>query len=338
MAENGHTTIATWVLPIVEALKSYCSTQELLQYIGIDYKSIRDTNQRIPLEKMTRLWSLAETISGNDCIGLEVTKHVSHTNLHALSYAHLASSSIRESLERSARFSDVISTAARIHIRDEQQQVIVSWHNVDDLPREPSIHAMDAFIALLIKSSRTISPDIHKHLISINLTRDKPNNMQYHQLTYNCPINFCANFCEIRFERDFVERHISTGNTELASINEQALSDYLARLRKTDMIGHVNKVLMDLMPIGELSQDNVANILGISSRSLHRKLKEQGTSYQMILDETRKYQAIQYLKEQELPITTITYRLGFYDISSFSRSFKKWTGKSPREYRKYNQQ
>ncbi|BBM02647.1 AraC family transcriptional regulator [Microbulbifer sp. GL-2] len=337
MAENGHTTIATWVLPIIEALKPYCSQQKLLQHADIDYKYIRDTNRRIPLKNMKKLWDMAEVVSGNDCIGLEVSKFVSHTNLHALSYAHLASSSIRESLERSARFSNVISTAMRIAIRDHKKQLIVSLHKADDLPHDPSIHAIDAFIALLIKSSRKISPDLYNHLISINLTRSKPNNPKHHQLMYKCPINYCAEFCEIRFERRFAERPISTGNIELASVNEQALQDYLVRLRKNDIIGLVTKTVLDLMPIGELSQENIASTLGFSCRGLHRKLKEQGTSYQIILDRTRKYHAIQYLKQQELPITVITYRLGFHDTSSFSRSFKKWTGISPREYRKQHQ-
>jgi len=337
MAENGHTTIATWVLPIIEALKPYCAARELLQHADIDYKYIRDTNRRIPLKNMKRLWDMAAAVSGNDCIGLEVSKYVNHTNLHALSYAHLASSSIRESLERSARFSNVISTAMRIDIRDHKEQLVVSLHKVDGLSHEPSIHAIDAFIALLIKSSRKISSDLHNHLISINFTRTKPISPQHHQLMYKCPINYCADFCEIRFDRSFVERPISTGNIELASVNERALEDYLVRLRKNDVISLVTKAALDLMPIGELSQENIANALGFSRRSLHRRLKEQGTSYQIILDETRKYHAIQYLKQQELPITVITYRLGFHDTSSFSRSFKKWTGKSPREYRKHHQ-
>ncbi|MFA0810659.1 AraC family transcriptional regulator [Microbulbifer epialgicus] len=338
MAENGHTTIATWVLPIIETLKPYCSPREVLQKASISACGIEDTNRRIPLENMKKLWDLAESLSRNDCIGLQVAKHVNHTNLHALSYAHLASSSIRESLERSSRFSEVVSTAMRISIRDEQHEVIVSLLKVEGLHYEPSIHAVDAFIALLIKSCRKISPDIHKHLIAINLTRTKPVNPEHHRMMYRCPVGFSANTCEIRLKRDFVDRRICSGNNELAHINEQALTNYLARLRKNDIISITNKILIDLMPTGDLSQEIVAKTIGISCRSLHRKLKEKGSSYQAILDKTRKHQAIHYLKQQELPVTSITYKLGFSDTSSFSRSFKKWTGKSPREFRKHGQQ
>ncbi|WP_444885294.1 AraC family transcriptional regulator [Microbulbifer sp. PSTR4-B] len=333
MAEYGHTTIATWVLPIIETLKPYCSAQEILRFAEIDPKCIEDANQRIPLDNMKKLWEFAEAISGDDCIGLQVTKYVKHTNLHALSYAHLSSSSIRESLLRSARFSEVVTTAMRINIHDEKKQVIVSWKKVDDFIYEPSIHAIDAFMALLIKSIGKICPDVHQHLISINLQRPRPSVLKYHQRMYRCPINFSANTCEIRFKQEFVDRKLSSGNNELVSINEQALISYLERLRKSDIVSMTNRVLIDLMPSGDFSQEAVARELAISCRSLHRKLKEKNSGYQIILDKIRKYQAVQYLKQLELPITLIAYKLGFCDTSSFSRSFKKWTGQSPREFR-----
>ncbi|WP_444959445.1 AraC family transcriptional regulator ligand-binding domain-containing protein [Microbulbifer sp. VVAC002] len=333
MAEYGHTTIATWVLPIIEALKPFCSTQEILQRAEIDPKCIVDANQRIPLENMKKLWGLAESISGDDCIGLQVTKYVNHTNLHALSYAHLASSSIRESLLRSARFSEVVTTAMRINVHDEQQQVVVSWEKVDNFPYDPSIHAIDAFMALLIKSIRKICPDVHHHLISINLERHRPATLERHQLMYKCPINFSADICEIRFKQEFVDRKLSSGNDELVRVNEQALIGYLERLQKNDIVSMTSRVLVDLVSSGNFSQEVVAKELGISCRGLHRKLKERGSSYQTVLDEIRQHQAVQYLKQSDTPITSIAYKLGFCDTSSFSRSFKKWTGKSPREFR-----
>ncbi|GAB2884620.1 AraC family transcriptional regulator [Microbulbifer echini] len=333
MAENGHTTIATWVLPIIEALKSYCSTQEILQRAGIDPSCIGDANQRIPVENMKKLWILAETISGNDCIGLQVTKYVNHTNLHALSYAHLASSSIRESLLRSARFSEVVSTAMRMHVREERQHVVVSWEKAEGLSYEPSIHAIDAFMGLLIKSISKICPDVYHHLIAIYLERSRPAIPKYHQMMYGCPIKFSANICEIRLRRDFVDRQLTSGNNELAKINEMALIDYLDRLKKNDMVSMTTRVLINLMPSGNFSQEVVAGELGVSCRSLHRKLKENGSSYQSILNKVREYQAMQYLKQKELPITSITYLLGFCDTSSFSRRFKQWTGQSPRDFR-----
>ncbi len=111
MSEITHTTIATWVMPILKAIEPFCDNSKALEQVGIDPNSISDSNQRIPLTKMRHLWKLAEDVSGDDCIGLEVIKYISPTSFHAIYNAHHASSSMRESLERLVTFSRIISTA-----------------------------------------------------------------------------------------------------------------------------------------------------------------------------------------------------------------------------------
>ncbi len=76
----------------------------------------------------------------------------------------------------------------------------------------------------------------------------------------------------------------------------------------------------------------VADHLSMSVRSLQMKLKDEGTSYQKILNSLRKNLAIAYLREQSVTKGEIAHMLGFSEISVFSRTFKKWTGKSPSEY------
>jgi AraC-like DNA-binding protein len=79
---------------------------------------------------------------------------------------------------------------------------------------------------------------------------------------------------------------------------------------------------------------SAAQALHTSGRSLRRHLSELGTSYQQVLDEVRKRLALQYLTTTHLPLYEIAFLLGFSDPSNFRRAFKKWTGKSPGEYRR----
>ena len=73
--------------------------------------------------------------------------------------------------------------------------------------------------------------------------------------------------------------------------------------------------------------------LHVSLRSLQRKLKEEDTSYKDLLEETRRQLALQYLRDSRRSIGEITYLLGFSEPSNFTRAFKRWTGKSPVQYR-----
>lgn len=333
MSGNKHTTIATWVMPILRALEPYCDSSVLLEKSGIDGRCIEDANQRIPLEKMTQLWNLAEQVSGDDCIGLEVIKHVTPTSFHALTYAHQASSSMRESLQRITKFSDVVSTAVQLETTETETEVVVTW-TVVDKNATPSHHAVDAFMAIIVAAGQQLMSAKRPHpILSVRLTRQQPRDTSRHNALYQCPISYGADHCELRLSREFVDSPVPTGNVELVRINEQVLAEYMARFKKNDIVGSVYNALIELMPLGEPTQEKVAKALGTSSRSLHRKLKELDTSYKTIVEETRKHLAMQYLKQSDLSITSITYQLGFHDASSFSRSFKRWTGLSPSEFR-----
>jgi len=333
MSDSVHTTIATWVMPILSALKPYRDGEDILREVGIDINVIEDANQRIPIDKMTQLWILAEDISGDDCIGLEVIKYVNPTSFHALTYANQASSSIRESLERMVKFSNVVSTAVNIDIEDHDDQVIVTMHPESNM-LTISHHALDAFIGMMVMQGREAVHNNPDYIHWAKLKRPAPKDTHRHQVTYNCPITFSSDCYQVCLNRSMVDQVIPSGNSELVRINEQVLADYMSRFNKNDVVAGVYHALIELMPKGEPSREKVADMLGTTSRSLHRKLNEVDTSYKTILDDTRKSLALQYIRQTDISITTITYQLGFLDSSSFSRSFKRWTGQSPSDYRK----
>jgi AraC-like DNA-binding protein len=333
MPENIHTTIATWVMPILRALKPFREGADILREVGIDINVIEDANQRIPVEKMTHLWTLAEEISGDDCIGLEVIKYVSPTSFHAITYANQASSTIRESLERLVKFSNVISTAARIKVEDDNDTVIVTlYKNPNSI--KLSHHALDAFLGIIVKEGRQATSFNDNYILWSQFQRPTPKDTSRHEQLFNSSLTFNSDEYAVCLNRKLVDQVIPSGNVELVRINEQVLAEYLSRFNKNDIVARVHHALIELMPKGEPSREKVAQILGTTSRSLHRKLNDLDSSYKTILDDTRKSLALQYIRQTDISITTITYQLGFLDSSSFSRSFKRWTGVSPSNYRK----
>jgi AraC-like DNA-binding protein len=88
-----------------------------------------------------------------------------------------------------------------------------------------------------------------------------------------------------------------------------------------------------LLPHGRAEVSEVARRLGISSRSLSRKLYEEGVTFAEILDELRKALAKRYLDEHELQVSEIAWLLGYQEVSSLTHAFKRWTGMTPRQFR-----
>lgn len=96
----------------------------------------------------------------------------------------------------------------------------------------------------------------------------------------------------------------------------------------------VRAFVLEHLVEGEPTQSDAANTIGISLRTLQRRLAEEGTSFGELLAETRRDLAVSYLRERAWTVTEVAFSLGFGDVGSFSRAFRRWTGQSPTEFAK----
>ena len=128
-----------------------------------------------------------------------------------------------------------------------------------------------------------------------------------------------------------------TGDPALARINDEHtmafLDSFLARSTSRDV---VDKIVENL-PDGPPSQQQIASALHVSNRTLQRKLKEEGTSFMDLLQDTRMQLARKYLRSPGRSIVETAYLLGFSEPSTLSRAFKRWTGQAPADYRQDSQ-
>lgn len=108
------------------------------------------------------------------------------------------------------------------------------------------------------------------------------------------------------------------------------LSELDDRASTTD---RVHAVLLELLPAGGATMQGVARELAVSSRTLQRRLREEGTTFQTILTQTRESLARHYLTESTMPTAEISFLLGYEDTNSFYRAFQSWTGKTPQHVR-----
>lgn len=108
-------------------------------------------------------------------------------------------------------------------------------------------------------------------------------------------------------------------------------NEYLA------IYGELKSVLQTYLPDRQLTQEYVAERLGISVRNLQRRLKALGTNYQNLLDETRHSLALLLLQHEEIPLYEVAYKVGYNEPSAFYKAFKRWTGMTPGDYRLANQ-
>lgn len=146
---------------------------------------------------------------------------------------------------------------------------------------------------------------------------------------------FGSGFTGMVFDKKYLETPILNANPNLFSLFEIHAQDILNSLKSNTSIAEkIKKEIVQELKGEEPSLSNIAKKLGIGVRSIQLKLKEEGVTFQQLLEEIRKNLATKHLKEDKLSTTDIAYLLGYSEPSVFFRSFKKWTGNTPTFYRK----
>lgn len=150
----------------------------------------------------------------------------------------------------------------------------------------------------------------------------------------NCPCSFDQPRCELVYESTVLEKKPVMANALTAALMQETCDSLVSRAKTAVGIsGAVYRILMERP--GEFpGMEIVANMLNMTSRTLRRRLEEEGTSFQNIADDVRSSLAREYLRATKLSILDIAMLLGFSDAAGFRKAFKRWMGKGPDQFRR----
>ncbi len=326
------TTITSWARLVWEGLASCdLDADTVFREVGLDPAALTNPSARYPVLSMARLWRVAEERSGDPCFGLRAASFWHPTTWSALGYSWLASATLEEAMQRLARYSKMISDAAQISFKaqhDRSSLTIMPSHPQLDPPGV----VMDTVLATVIHMCR-VSYGQGFNPVRVDFTHEGRGCRQERESFFAAPVHYSARENSLRFSRAQVSKPLATANAVLARTNDRVIADYLTRLGGETTVMRVKAKLIDRLPSGAVTQEEIAEILHMSLRTLQRKLGEEDTTYKRVLEETRRELAERYIEDASLTLSEITYLLGFSDASSFSRSFKRWTGVAPSLFR-----
>ncbi|WP_028241019.1 AraC family transcriptional regulator [Stutzerimonas azotifigens] len=326
------TTSSSWALAIVRALEAGgVDCRGLFAELGMDYAALADPDARFPQDGMTRLWLRAVEVSGNPAIGLNMGRERHPGALSVVEYAMMSSRNLCEGYTRLVRFQRIVAEGADLDFRPlgDRYALILTIHG-DRLP--PARQSGEASLASALAFCRWLTGKPIEPL-EVRLQGEPPHDLAPYQALFRAPLRFNAPHYALVFRRCDMEAPLPTANEALARLHDRFAGDYLARFSGSRVTHQVRQVLCRLMPQGEPKREAVAGLLHLSQRTLQRRLQDEGTSYQQLLDDTRRELADQYLAQPGLTLLEIAYLLGFADPSNFFRAFRRWFGVTPGEYR-----
>jgi len=161
----------------------------------------------------------------------------------------------------------------------------------------------------------------------------RPDDIEPHNRLFQCPIEFDSPAAEIIFDRSLLESPVITADPNLVAILDQHVKESLAKIPGRSLSHQVRAFLSSRLPGTPPTLDETARDLGMSMRTIQRRLSEEDTSHKQLLRQIRHELALRYLKERSVAISEVAFLLGFSEPSAFYRAFRRWTGMTPVEYR-----
>lgn len=301
--------------------------------VDLDPDLLFEPGARYPLQAIAALWVEMEQLIEDPCFGLKTADYWHPSHFGTIGYAMMASSTVRNGLERLMRYHRVVSDARFGELIEDEARgclhVKLNWN--EERPWTPARE--DGALTYILSSCRlNFKKPLHPR--RVEMTHNQHQCLQRYEKFFNCRVDLNRPAPVISFSLSDVEKPLRSGDEYLAQLHDGIMDDYISRLSEVRLIRSVQKVLAAQLPAGPVTVEAVARELGMSTRKLQRDLKLEGTTYQELLNNTRRDLAQRYVKDTHNDLTEVAFILGFADLSTFSRSFKRWTGVSPSRYRK----
>ncbi len=312
------------------------SGKHLLNGTGLDFDWPWRDNAEISFAQYGELIKNAYELTKEPALALNLSMEFSLAELGIMGYAVMSCSNMAEAILNSARYWELVGQLLRIQVEEGSDFWSFSMFPAHPLVSEQIlIYAVEEvltsnFVAKSFLVNQPVFPD------RIEVTYPAPSYSELYKERFKCEVKFEAARNHYLMSSDLVKLPIITSQPETAEYCLQQCEQILSQMTGTDgLVDRIRRLIFN--STGRFPTiDQVAVELQISSRTLHRKLKERHTTYQSILDEVREEIAKRYLTGTYLTIDQISDLMGFTETTSFRRSFKKWTGMNAAKYRGLN--
>ncbi len=328
------TTSCAWVRGISDTLEAAgLDARALFKEARIHQTAAPNMHARFPTERISQLWELAAIKSGDPAVGLVLPNHPMPNLFDAVGYAMMSSENLFCGIERLIRYLRIVSDAATVRLSASDgaccRIVLELAGGGRPVPRQ----RFEFDLLALLNFLRWIGgQDLNPQALELAFPR--PNNSRPYEMAFQCALRFDAPANSLIFKRADLTVPLRTSTPALSQLHDTFASNLLASLDNVSMAHKVRAVIARLLPDGTPCRPDVAKALGVSERTLQRRLGEESISFHVLLDDSRRELAKDYLGNERLSLSEIAYLLGFADQSNFFRSCKRWFTAPPSELRR----
>jgi len=291
----------------------------------------RDPAARLPSTAVDTAARAAAARIADPAFALRAARCWHPSDLGALGFAWLASSTLRTALQRLERYGRILGEKARIRLEATDKGLRLVFENRRSDALVAALGTDYAFALVMDMCRMNFGASLRP--LAVTLGRARPADPTPWNKFFGVEVRFGEARDSVLLSRRDVDTALPVANRQIAGALDAILAKQLAALDRSNVAARCKAELLERMASGESPEEDIAKSLHMSRRTLQRKLAEADLTYQQLVDDTRRDLALRYIEDARRSITEITFLLGFSGQSAFTRAFRRWTGKAPTDYR-----
>ncbi len=300
----------------------------LLAAARIGEDALVDLDGRIPLAAMYDLLEAASAALDDPLLGLRWIASLTLEDLDALGFLMITSPTLRDALERVSRYQRVFNDGERFELEVGEDAAHLAY--VPYGPERPAHHLMAqlAFGDFVVNGGAAVGG-----LTGARVRLRADGDRAEHERMLGVAVELRAPIDEVVVPLEVLERPLPDANPLLHRFFARYAEGMLERLpRPASLAERVEQLLADRLSSGDVDVEAIARSLGMSARTLQRRLAEEHTSFKAAIDSVRRRQAL-LLLDGGAAIAEVAWMLGYSEPSAFHRAFRRWTGRTPEAWR-----
>jgi AraC-like DNA-binding protein len=324
-------TAATGLIEAIMASRG--DPDEILHAVGLDRLTLSDPQGFVPCADFARLLPETARRTGDDSFGLHFGEQFQPKNIGPLMYVVLNSPTMAVAFDNAVRYLKVHNEAVRGSFTYDATAGYLRTSFVglamEDMRQQSEYGMVVALNTLRLMAGSRWSPR------EVQFAHQAPTHAGEHARIFGAPISFGYETNTLVIDRPFIDRQVPAADEQLYPILRRYLDRVVKEMPREDRtLASIRQVIGDAIREGDPKLDDVARKLTLSTRTLQRRLKEQGLDFKGLVDDTRRRSSLDYLADPMHTPAEIAYLLGYSEVSAFNRAFKRWTGTTPSTYRR----
>ena len=303
---------------------------EVLRRAGLPQAFADQPRVLLNTEELFALWRAVGEVSSNPMIGLQLGTENRTERFHPIGLADLSSENFGAAIDRMARYKQLTCPEEILQEKDDEEWSIqFRWLLADEV--EPPVLIECAFAWVLSTARHGTGTRLSPLRVEFMQPRPHVKTIERH---FGCPVICGGRRNAMVFRASDTERPFVTRNAELLAMLAPQFEEELKQENKDEHFAERVRLAIQQKLTGRRPTiEDIADTLHVSSRTLQRRLQDEGSSFQRVLDEARHHLARHYLNNSCLELNEAAYLLGYEDGNSFVRAFRTWEGVPPARWR-----